>query len=239
MSHDVLLVPDHPQVRTRRVLLIWQNPHTRGFVRVGELETLTDGGFTFSYTDQARQDPAFTPLAQYPDLSSVYRSTSLPAFFANRLMSDRRRSYPEYVSQLGLTEPADPIEMLVRTGGPRATDTFHIVDDLCDLADGTVVSRFFASAIRHVEGADDRVAELRPGQELALRPDPENPKNDRALLLDVRSEAPVGYVPDWLVDDVHRLWQEAHTVKITVDRINPGAPYHLRLLCRLEARRDG
>lgn len=41
-------------------------------------------------------------------------------------MSSRRPDYPQYLSALGL-EHADPVELLARTGGRRATDTIQVV----------------------------------------------------------------------------------------------------------------
>lgn len=219
-----------------RVLLIWQNPTTRWFSRVGALERLTDGRYAFRYLPAA-EDPAFYPLAEFPKLDAIYVSTDLPAFFGNRVMSRQRESYEEFRRWIGLDSlGADtPFEVLVRTGGPRATDTFHVVDDLFLDSEGSVVSRFLASGVRHIPGATDRLARLEVGTELALRDDPENPVNDRAILMDVVADLPVGFIPDWLVDDVHELRERSSSIRIFAERINPDAPPHLRLLCRLEA----
>jgi len=125
--------------------------------------------------------------------------------------------------------------VLIRTGGPRATDTFHVVDDLTYSADGRVVSRFLASGIRHVGGAHERLRLLRGGERLCLRDEPDNCANPRAILIDVRNDEPVGYVPDWLVEDVHSLRERASEFTVTAERVNPNAPWHLQLLCRIEA----
>jgi len=219
----------------RRVLLIWQNPKSRAFVKIGQLEIHSDGHFDFRYLSSAQNQPNFTALAQFPNFDDVYSSSSLPAFFANRVMSRQRENYGEYLGWLGIAADCEtPVEVLVRSGGARATDTFHIVDDL-RMVDGQVVSRFLASGIRHVPGATERLEVLQAGQELLLRDEPTNPMNQRALLIDAEANHPVGYVPDWLLDDVHLL-RSVSEVRILAERVNPDAPAHLQLLCRLEAK---
>jgi hypothetical protein len=51
----------------------------------------------------------------------------------------------------------------------------------------------------------------------------------------VGAEVPVGWVPDLLVDDLQRLMRSVH-VQVLVEHVNgPDAPWHLRLLVRLQA----
>jgi hypothetical protein len=237
MTNDVLASSAPTGVETaRRLLLIWQNPETRRLIRVGELDQLVDGHFAFRYLPEARE-PGFSPLVQFPNLDRLYPSPQLPAFFANRVMSRARGRYGEFRHWIGLEgEGSDtPFEVLIRTGAPRATDTFHVVDDLTVDHDGRVVSRFLASGVRHIPGAHERLASLVEGQALCLRDDPDNRVNARAILIDARVGEPVGYVPDWLVEDVHRLRDDASEFLVFAERVNPDASSHLKLLCRIEA----
>ncbi|WP_353649562.1 HIRAN domain-containing protein [Nakamurella sp. A5-74] len=220
----------------RTLLLIWQNPDTRVFRRVGELVELADGMFTFRYLDGARDDGAFRPLAQFPDLERLYGPGRLPSFFRNRVMSRHRDSYREYLRWIGLDEALDtPVEVLLRTGGSRATDTFHVVDDLRQIPGGPLVSRFFASGIRYLPGAEEALAGVALGQRLELRPDPANAYNDRAMLVAVVDGRPVGYVPEWLLEDLHELRGRARSLSVIAELVNLDAPSHLKLLCRVEA----
>ncbi|NLE78069.1 MAG: hypothetical protein GX610_00530 [Rhodococcus sp.] len=221
----------------RKLFLIWQNPKSRQFVRVGALSELVDGRYGFEYTDDARSATDFHPLTQFPDLDRSYVSAGLPAFFVNRLMSRKRESFPEYLQSLGIdTADVDtPMELLARTGGPRATDTFHLVDDLTADPDGTVTSRFLASGVRYVEGSAARLSTIQPGQHLQLRAEPDNPVNARAQLICVASGEPVGYVPDWLLTDLEDLQSRSNTFVVIAERVSPDAHPHLRLLCRIEA----
>ena len=223
-------------VAKRRLFLIWQNPDTRQFIRVGVLSELVDGRYVFGYTASAHAD-GFHPLAQFPDVSKTYVSDALPAFFVNRLMSKKRQSYPAYLNAIGVESPEldTPMELLARTGGPRASDTFHLVDDLAAGEDGRVVSRFLASGVRHVDGATDALSRVLAGDELGLRTEAANPVNQRAQLVCAASGEALGYVPDWLLGDLETLLDRAASYRVIAERVSPDEHPHLRLLCRIEA----
>jgi hypothetical protein len=222
----------------RRLLLVWQDPATRSFVPVGALAREPDGSFVFRYIRLAARLATFRPLASFPRLDRVYRFADLPPFFENRVMSPRRPDFPAYVRALSLTEDdASPFEMLARTGGSRVTDTFHVVAEPAADADGLVRTRFLAHGVRHIHGAGERICRLAPGDRLRLRPEPDNQHNPRALLIDVEAGQAVGWVPDWMLDIVHRLVRADPAYDLTVDVANSAdTPAHLRLLCLLEAR---
>jgi len=220
----------------RRLILIWQNPDSRQFVRVGHLNELVDGRYAFQYCDDVDSIQGFHPLTQFPETSVPYVSDTLPAFFGNRLMSRQRSSYSRYLEALGLDPSiSTPMELLARTGGPRATDTFHPVDDFSENAEGRVVSRFLASGVRHVEDSGVHLRELAPGSRLRLVSEPDNPMNPRAQLVCVEDGSPVGYVPDWLLDDIEELRTRASEFDVIAEQVSPDAQPHLRLLCRVEA----
>lgn len=221
----------------RSLLVIWQNPGNRVFSKIGQLDQLVDGRYAFRYLPRASEDPDFFPLDEFPQLNALYVSDALPSFFANRVMSHDRPDYSRYREWWGLEDDdADtPFEVLARTGGPRATDTFHVVDPLRTAEDGKVVSRFFVSGVRYHAGSGELIKRLKSGARLALRDEPDNPYNPRALLIDVEDGQPVGWVPDWLVDDVHDLRAAGSDLDLVVEQANPDAPDHLKLLCRLTA----
>jgi hypothetical protein len=215
--------------------LIWQNPVTRQFLEVGRLTDLGQGRYGFEYSQDAR-DQGFFPLAEFPDLDKAYTSDQLPAFFANRVMTTRRENYADYLSWLGLGDVPTPMEVLARTGGGRATDTFHVVSEFRE-HNGKRQCEFFASGISHIPSAERNLASLQPGDVLEMRDEPDNPVNPRAILLDARAGREVGWVPDWLVGEVHRLRQPGWTVTVQAAHINLAAPPHMRLLCQLQAHR--
>jgi hypothetical protein len=224
----------------RRLLLVWQDPVTHAFVPVGALTGEPDGSFAFRYLRRVERHGSFQPLASFPRLHETYRFVDLPPFFANRVMSARRPDYAEHLRALSLTEDtATPFEMLSRTGGARATDTFHVVAEPAIDGDGLVRTRFLAHGVRHINGAGERIERLSSGDRLRLRADPTNPVNPQAVLVDAEAAEPVGWVPDWMLDTVRRLTEADPSYELTVDVANgPDAPAHLRLLCLLTARVD-
>lgn len=229
---------DAPPGTARRFMVVWQDPQTRAFVRVGTLEATEEDEFRFWYDQDAVLHPRFRGFRAFPDLDREYRSARLFPFVANRIMSARRPDYGSYVEALGLTAAtATPMELLARSAGGRLTDTIQIVPEPTVEPDGTQTLLFLVSGVRHIEDADARIASLAAEQELHIRPEPDNDYNPRALLLDTRSGESVGWVPDYLLDYVHKSVEDGRHVRVFVQRANgPEAPWHLRLLCRMEVR---
>lgn len=235
LVHSVTAAPSTDVAR--RLLVVWRNPKSRRFAVVAQLDQFVSGKFVFAYTEGALNEPGFFPIDEYPDLEASYLSDSLPVFFANRVMSADRASYNEYLERVGLAsfQPDDiPMELLVRTGGGRATDTFHVVESPLDAADH-FESRFFVSGISHVPGGSELVSRIHGGARLALRPEPMNEVNPRAVLLDVADNRPIGWVPDWLCEQVSGLMEEGYALEAVVDRVNPDAPARQQVLARIDA----
>ncbi|NQX17317.1 hypothetical protein [Rathayibacter sp. VKM Ac-2857] len=223
----------------RELLLIWRNPSTRRFSKVGVLSVSTDG-FRFRYADQARSDPDFFPLDEFPRLEDDYSSSSMPPFFANRIMSPARTSYDDYLGWLALEleSPDLPVEILVRTGASRVTDTFHIVEKPSRGA-RTFVSRFFVSGVRHQPEHPVSVDALTTGERLMLDPDGGNAVNPEAYRVVSRRGVPIGWVPDWLCGEIDELASSGWRFDAIAEKVSPGAPAHVQVLCHVIAHLDG
>jgi hypothetical protein len=220
------------------LVLVWQNPASHRFVKVGQLDALPHGRFAFQYLASAWSDPEFNPLLEFPERDVAYISDEIPAFFANRILSSDRPHYAQYLEWLGVEGfgvDDVPFEVLARTGGSRATDTFHVVDLPLD-SEQAFRSRFFVSGIRHQVNADAVVRNLRQGGELRLHLDEDNAVNPKAVLIDTTDGQTVGYVPDWLCADVHARIKDNWAFSAVAERVNPDAPPHLRVLCLIDAR---
>lgn len=222
----------------RSLLLVWQNPRSRRFSKVGRLDALPGGQFAFQYLPEAHEDEDFHALLEYPDLGQAYVTIGLPSFFANRVLSRHRSSFARYITWLGLasfSERETPMEFLARTGGSRATGTFHVVDVPYHAHD-RFTSRFFVSGLRHSEDIQAILPRLTDGDDLNLALEPGNRANPHAVLVLTAGDEKIGYVPDWMCSDVHALIDDQWEVSASVERVNLDAPSHVRLLVRLDAR---
>jgi hypothetical protein len=214
----------------------WQDEGSRRIFPVGRLLSLAAGGYEFAYIAAARdaQQLGFAPFQAFPELERVYHAPDLPAFFQNRLLQPGRPDYPQYLQELGLeSATATPLEILARSGGRRVTDPLEVFAELVPSAD-RLEAHFFVRGIRHQVGAEEAVSELRPGDELHLKPEPTNAINAKAHLLLCHDGRAVGYVPDYLTDDLSELAGLDPSLRIEAVRVNSSpAPSQQRLLCKL------
>jgi transcriptional regulator with XRE-family HTH domain len=224
----------------REFRVVWQNLQTRKFVHVGWLR-VGASLFTFTYTPDAELDPDFEPFAAFPDLRRSYRSAELFPFFADRVVSAAQPGFDELIFALGLERgEATPVELLARSWGRSSHDTIHVVPEPVQASDGTQTRLFLVSGVSHVDEkhpdiVTERIAKLVPGQRLALRDEPSNPINSNAIMIEADGHQ-VGWIPDYLLDDVHKALSTSN-VDVFVEHANgDAAPWHLRLLCRLELR---
>lgn len=224
-----------PSRGIRELLLMWQNPRTGRFLRAAVLSVGAEG-FAFRYEQEVVSDEDFFPLAEFPELQGEYASSSLPPFFANRVMSSERGSYDDYLGWLRLTaaSPDLPVDIMVRTGAGRATDTFHVVEKPLRTAQ-TFTGRFFVSGVRHRPEHPHSVLSLQPGAGLVLVPDPENGHSAEAYAVVAASGEPVGWVSDWLCGEIAALAGAGWAFEAIAEKVRPEAPAHIQVLCRVTA----
>ena len=222
----------------REFRVIWQDQTTRSLVHVGWL-VYTGDEFTFSYVDESKAHERFQPFPAFPRLDETYKSSELFPYFALRLTSAADPHYDAVLDALGLTrEDATPLELLALSPSESPHDTIQVVPEPTEMPGRTLVREFLVSGARHVNEQDpltvgQLIENLPEGAPLELVPEPDNQHNAEALLLSADGMR-VGWVPDYLLSEIHRYIDSNRTLSITVVRANgPDAPWHLRLLCRL------
>lgn len=220
------------------LFVTWQDQVSRRIFPVGRLVTLEGGaGYEFAYIAAAREaeECGFAGFPAFPELERVYRSAELPAFFRNRLLQPGRLDYPQYLQELGLEiSTATPVEILGRSGGRRVTDRLEVFAELIPVGD-RLEGHFFVRGMRHVEGAEDAALQLEAGDRLRLVHEPSNAVNPSAHLVICHDGSRVGYVPDYLVDDIKDLLERDESLRVEVVRVNqPPAPSQQRLLCKVD-----
>lgn len=215
----------------------WQDESSRRIFPVGRLLALPDGTYEFTYIAAAREAAqfGFAAFQSFPKLEQVYRAPGLPAFFKNRLLQPGRPDYPQYLQELGLeSAEATPVAILARSGGRRVTDPLEVFAELVP-NDDRLETHFFVRGIRYQPGAEEAIAELSAGDELNLQHEPTNAFNANAHLLLCHDGRAIGYVPDYLVDNLKELRERDPSLKVEVVRVNPRpAPSQQRLLAKLD-----
>lgn len=227
---------------TRRLILNWQQDGTPDIVPVAELllnEVDGEPRYEFGYIEGVHraQDLGFQPFAAFPEIARRYVSRDLFPFFRNRVMPATRPDYLEYVTALGLTpDTASAVDLLGRSEGRRHTDHIETILAAERSADGSrYLTHFLVRGVRHVPGAEDVIRDVAGETELSAVLEPTNPKNPRARLLQI-SGMSLGYVPDYLLDDLDALDAASAGTRFTVVRVNPSpAPAHHRLVVRVDA----
>ncbi|WP_286870318.1 HIRAN domain-containing protein [Pantoea sp. UBA5035] len=221
---------------TNSVYVAWQEPDTRAWHVVGNLQA-RKSGYVFKYTKGALSSPKFTKFSGMKDVSETYVSEELFPLFKNRLLSPRRPEYPRFMSWLGFEdEKAKPIDILARTGGMRSTDNLQIFKKIELEEDGSFEHCFFLHGLGYLtDSANERVSKLKPGEMLKLSLDLQNAFDSEAVV--VRADQPaeiVGYCPRYFAKLIKSLLlNDPQSVSLAVEKISNDAPHNYRLLCKI------
>jgi hypothetical protein len=224
----------------RKLYIAWQDPVERRWYPVGRL-TFEGKVYRFVYTkgaQKAEQYKRFIPFGRLKDLNAPYESEQLFPLFANRLLSEKRPEYEDYIKWLKLDKNFHDnrqLAMLAITGGGRGTDSLEILPCPLPTQEGKYEVLFFSHGLSHLEKSIlERVNNLKTGDRLFLMYDIQNPFDPLAISL--RTDDPVmivGYIPRYLNDDFRKILEKCgnNTPKVLVEQVNLNAPLQLRLLC--------
>lgn len=220
----------------RRFLVAWRDSLRRAIWTIGHLE-YEDGSYSFRYVSGADEIPDLRPLVEFPDFRWTYRSEELFPFFAQRVMDHRRPDYAAYLDALALPRDADVLDILGRSGGRRKADKVQVAEIPRAEADGSISFDFLVHGSRFSPAGEDAVsaalAVTRTGDELTLRPEPNNPVSPDALLVVTVDGVPIGWVPELLVPYVQAV-REAGGWTLSARRVNgPDTAWHLRVVARV------
>lgn len=225
-----------------RVLFVaWQDPQTRAIHPVARLVVRkAEDRYELSYIAGVHDaiDAGFVPFARMQNLDRCYFAEDLRAFplTANRLMPASRPDFHEHLERLDLSGSAEPIQILARSEGRRATDNlefFGMPDH--DRARAVWIYHAFLRGVRYVDGAEGAIASLGVGDALEIVSDRDNDWDPRALALATRTGHRVGWLPGALLDDLHATIAASREVSVRVARVNlEPAPVQQRVLMRIE-----
>lgn len=214
------------------LLVTWQDPETRRYHGVGLLSHADDGLYRFRYLDNAVSLSGFRAFLGFSDIQRDYASAHLFPLFAERVLDETRTDRVTLYEALDLVATAGPMEFLARSGGRRAGDCIQLLPTP-SVTDGRTTCVFLVHGVRYVPGAADAIDQLEPGQELALRTEPDNPIDSDAVLV-TQEGTRLGWVPNPLLSYVRAVLGSGDA-RLTVVRANPRElGHHLRLLVRIE-----
>lgn len=221
------------------VYISWQDPASRLWYVVGRLSEQMEGGFEFVYTKGAQKSKNFIPFPGMSVLERVYRSSELFPLFANRLLGKNRPEYRQFIDWLELpVENPSPLDILSRSGGARATDSFQVFERVRPNDQGEFSVIFFLHGLSHVgKSAPDRVLTLKPGEPLRLAPDPQNQVDNTSIMLIAEPTEVIGFLPRYLARDMATLLeQDATSLQARVIATHDRAPRHYKLLCEVNGK---
>lgn len=152
------------------------------------------------------------------------------------------RSLSSTSRSLALPPTARPLDVLARSGGRRKADEFQLVEVPTASPDGTTTYVFRVHGLRLALGDEESaqavLSGIRPDDELALVPEPDNPVNDRAIVVATADGVRLGWVPDLLLDYVHEV-RAGGPLRLSVLRVNgPSVPPQDRLVVELRGHLD-
>jgi hypothetical protein len=216
--------------------VFWQHPVSRSWLPVGILQR-TKTGFEFGYTKGAEQTSEFIPFGRMSDLHKRYKSNDLFPFFSNRLMSPKRPEFDQFINWIAAEQEADdPLVLLSRFGGKRATDPLVLYSKPEPNEQNEFDLFFLCHGIEYLPRiASDRIAELDVGEMLFAMFDISNPYDPHAIA--IRTGDPrhlIGYVPRFFARELRTCIESVRMedVHLKVARVNLEAPLQFRLLCR-------
>lgn len=219
------------------VYLTWQDSETRRWHTVGEL-THDNKQYRFRYTKGVKNSSNFKPFGRLSDIEKSYFSDELFPLFENRILSKSRPEYKDYLRWMDINEGIlNPLEILSRSGGERATDGMQIYPAPEKGANGRYESFFFIHGIRHLpREIEGLINQVKVGDILYPMLDLANPYDKFAVSLRTGDPAfMVGYCPRYLARDAHKLTSETNDFNIKVAKVNLDAPAQMRILCKMDS----
>jgi hypothetical protein len=236
--------------QTPVIYLAWQDSlRTRRWFVVGRLRRLPESQYEFVYTrgyEEAQQVANMQPILGFMETNRRYLADKLFPLFQNRLMSPGREEYSGHIERLGLAldpnSPPEPLQVLARSGGRRATDSFEVfpapLQHRAQNGNRSYLISFFVHGIRYVPAESQaRASNCALGERLLLLSDWQNKYDSNSMMLRTEMDNHLlGWVPRYYCADIHALRERKLPVEVTVERVNPvSSPPWQRVLCRLSA----
>ncbi|MCU1059986.1 hypothetical protein B9Y88_09370 [Stenotrophomonas maltophilia] len=229
----------------KKVYLALQDSVSRSWFPVACVDhirppNLSEDIYLLRYTKGVNRFDHFSGFGRMGDLKAAYFSVGLFPLLKNRVISRNRADFSSFARWLGKKESELTFfDELAVTGGQRGTDSIELIPVPERSSDGMYRVSFFVHGVRYLSQREQfEFSHLQDGDELVLVPEFNNESDRHALLLKRHGSAHhVGYVPRYFSKDFSFLMKKAsQDVSVTVQRVNPDAPFAFRVLCQFETR---
>jgi hypothetical protein len=220
-----------------QVFVAWRDPLKKSWYPVALLSVDENGIFNFVYTKGALK----SNFPRFPRMDEVteYKSKELFPLFYNRIISERRPDFKNYLKWLDInTNEFSPLKMLGLTEGIKPTDHLEFFQCPVKSNDKKYEVLFVVHGLQYFpKHVIERVNGLKEGERLYLVPDPQNKFDKNAIMLRTDDPVlPIGYCPRYLCQDFKKLlMNDINDVAVSVKKVNKDAPLNLRLLCKIMA----
>jgi hypothetical protein len=184
------------------LFVTWQAPESRRIFPIARVMRRPTGDYEWAYVRAVAEAQAhgFAGLPGHDDIGAVSVSPELPALFAYRVPARGRRRAAAPQPANDQFDPT-PITLLVPVG-PGTNERLEVFAPPLPAPFGKAWGVFVARGVGRVPGSDSAVPLLGPHDRLLLRPEPDNPYNPRALLILREDSTAIGYVPDYLANEL-------------------------------------
>jgi hypothetical protein len=189
-----------PLVRT--LFLAWQEPESRRIFPIARLMRLRSGEYELRYIQAvwAARERGFAGLPGFEELEAVHVRPQLPDIFEQR--PARRRPSEPPAALAGELLDAAPITLFVRRERGAQPERLEAFSPPLRADDGRRWGVFEARGVGRVQGSPEVLASLLAHERLLLRAEPTNPYNPHALSIERSDATPLGYVPDYLANEL-------------------------------------
>lgn len=227
------------------LFISWQVPESRRIYPIARLTLVPSGEFELAYIRAAleAERQGFHGLPGFEDLTQVYLSSLLPPLFEGRTVSRGRR-----VRLVGELEPssepandtldAAPIAISLPRSGSGSPERLEAFAPPLPGNAGKHWGIFVVRGVGRIPGSAALVEQLVANETLALVPEPSNAYNPNAILVARAEGATLGYVPDYLVNELGHFSNAAARLGVRLlaaHRLNfaPAEPLY-QVTCRYE-----
>jgi hypothetical protein len=221
-----------------RIFVAWRDPLNKSWHPVALLTVDEHGIFNFVYTKGALK----SNFPRFPRMNEVteYKSRELFPLFYNRIISERRPDFKNYLRWLDISRNEfNPLKFLTLTEGIKPTDHLEFFQCPMKSRDNKYNVSFMMHGLQYFpKRVIERVNELKYGERLYLVLDPQNQFDKYAIM--IRTADPVyaiGYCPRYLTGDFYKLLniENVDEISVSVKKVNKDAPLNFRLLCNIVA----